>query len=184
MVTTKSELVTSIDAADGTVANRVDQDVLEGNTAIIESAASLTAADFDADGDVAHMLVLDSSVKVSSLMVFNTDMDTGTACVINIGCVAAVDFVDGTTEHSQYDILDEDCFVTLGTHFQAAALGGVDVRYETLALTTSDQELWEIAGLASDPQVPIGISIFQTATSADQQAGTVLLRAVVSKKHV
>lgn len=132
---------------------------------------SVATTSIDEVGDIIHMLRVPSHVVPTSLVLYNTDMDTHSTPTL--ACDVGVYRADTEV------VKDADCFATAITTLQAANTAGVDITYEAGAagsLGNIGKTLWEIAGYTSDPGIDLLISLTMTTEAATAATGTVGLR--------
>jgi hypothetical protein len=153
-----------------------------GKKRVFMDTLEVVAASFDADGDIIHVAEVPSNAKITSIKLFNDDLDTGTTSVANVGLYnGGTKFKDGATSYAADGLIDEDAYASAITTLQAVNTSGVELAFEARDIANVHNYVWEDAGLASDPKVPLRIALTQTATVAGAQLGslTVLVEYVV-----
>ncbi len=141
----------------------------------------------DEAGDVILMLPLPSHALLSSLRIYNDDLDSGgTSGAVDIGIYngpeAFNDTDSGKTAYAAYAVIDQDGLATAITTLTAANTAGVEVRFEAGAAVHGDiadinKALWEVLGLASDPNRTFVVGITVTTQMTTPVAGTISLAA-------
>jgi len=152
---------------------KVSVDTTEAATTQIDEAADITL-----------MLPIHSSQRVHSLQLFNDDLDSHATptLAVDVGIYNGPQaFKDGSTSYAAYAVIDADAFASAITTLQAANTSGVEVRYEAGGTNNEiakvGNRLWEILGLASDPNKVFVIGLTVTTQAATAAAGTITLIA-------
>jgi|TARA_Y100000310_G_scaffold343736_1_gene452771 hypothetical protein len=145
MATTKSNLITNLDAVPS-VFN--DVGLSGGRVRIAMDNFEVTAADFDADGDIITLCRLPVNARVLSIKLWADAM--GTSAAPNCGIYS------GTT------IKDEDFFATAVD--TASAVAASELRFEAADANTAGDKLWENAGDSANPGGHYDIALTQTAS--------------------
>ena len=136
-----------------------------GRQRVITGNYEVATTDIDTSGDLIVLARLPAQAVVQAILMCNDALDVGTA----------LDFDLGIFDENQA-VLDQDYFAAAITQLSSAvAAPGTDLRYSaaTDADTVGDQ-LWEMAGVATDPggvMYDIVITIVDGAVGA--QAGTI-----------
>lgn len=174
MASTKATEVTKLDASPRTLLE-VGSGV--GKKRVFMDTVSVAAADFDADGDIVYMAEVPSNAKITSIQLFNDDLDTGTTSVANVGIYnGGTKFTSSTpTTYAADGLIDEDAYASAITTLQAAQTSGVELAFEARNINAVANYVWEDAGLPEDPRVPLRIALTQTATVAGAQVGDVTM---------
>lgn len=176
--TVKSTKVTAAFDTKPPVVQRSTQQggVLVSYTDSIEAATT----SLDEANDIILMLPMPSNLVLKSLVFFSDDLDSdGTpALAFNIGVAnGPTPFVDGSTSYAAYAAIDADNIGTAVALGQAADTAGTNYLHEALDIASHDLQLWEIAGLASDPHKWLTLQL-KVSTPADAAvAGTITVKA-------
>lgn len=138
MAVLKSDIVTAIDDKD----TMVDQGIhrKDGFTALYDAAGAMS------NNDVILMGVIPVDAKIKSIKI--TSDDLGTTGDFNVGFYPGPS--SNVTVASDADAVDEDAIGT-AVDVNAAALAGVELRFETKDLETINQKAFELAGLSARP---------------------------------
>ncbi len=146
----------------------------------IEAATTST----DEAGDVILMLPLPSHALLSSLKIFNDDLDSGgTSGAVDVGLYNGPEAFNDTdsskTAYAAYGVIDQDCFASAITQLTAADKVGTEVRFEAAGteneIAKLDHPLWQIAGLTSDPCRTFVVGLTVTTQMTTPVAGTISL---------
>lgn len=140
---------------------------------------SVATTSLDDDGDKILMLPLPSNIRLSSLKIYNDDLDSGTALTFDVGIANGPDqFVDNGTTYAAYAAINEELFaddfadqsaITTGTELVIAnAVSHVD---------EMDQALWKRLGLAADPQKIFVVQVMVDTPAQTPAAGRLVLVA-------
>lgn len=153
---------------------------VHGNVHMSMDVRACAADDLNADGDAVILVQVPSNARITSLRMFNDDLDSGTDSVVNVGVYnGGEQFNDTDASQTLYAadaLISETVYANSLTQLQAANAAG-----DELAFGRSDrrnaplQAVWEDAGLTSDPGVPLRIGVTQTATVSGAQAGDLLM---------
>jgi hypothetical protein len=176
MAITKGTNITAIDSDDPF--NFIDAGNLGGVMRVSMDARACAADDLNADGDAVLLAQVPSNARITSVRVYNDDLDSGSSSSVNIGVYnGAEEFNDTDGSQTLYAadaVIDEDCFTAASGALQSA--GGTELAFGTAARKAAPLvSVWEDAGLTSDPGVPLRIGITQTATVSGAQAGDVTM---------
>ena len=171
MASTKAVESTKLDA---TPRQLVEVGSGVGKKRVFMDTVAVNTTDFDADGDILYMAEVPSNAKITSIRLFNDDMDSGTTSVVNVGLYnGGTKFTDGSTKYAADALIDEDAYASAITTLQSANTSGVELAFEARNVNAIANYVWEDGGLASDPKVPLRIALTQTATVSGDQAGDV-----------
>jgi hypothetical protein len=149
---------------------------------IVETIEVATTSIDEAD-DAVLVLPLPSNAVISSLVLFNDDLDSNgaPALAVDVGVYNGPEkFVDtdgSATKYAAYAEIDQDAFASAITTLQAANTAGVELRFEAANIDGIGKRLWEIAGLTSDPRRMLAVALTVTTQAATAAAGTVSVRA-------
>ncbi len=179
MTTKKSPMLTDID-------NKVLID--SGKYASIvrsshETVALLTT-DID-DDDIVLLLELPSAAKILSIKIYNDDLDSDGSPTLasDLGFYAARGFTDSNgTVYLADGVIDRDAMATAITTLQAANTAGVELRYEVQNITTVASDVWQLAGLASNPNIPLRLALTMSTVAATAVAGDVTVQVTYVTK--
>lgn len=172
MTTKKSVVLTDVDNK-----KIVDHGHYRAYLYSARATAALLTTDID-DDDIILMVEVPSNAKLSSIKLYNDDLDSnGTPTLAaDLGLYAARGFTDSNgTVYLDDGVIDRDALATAVITLQAANTSGVELRYEVANITGTQDELWELAGLASNPNRPLRIAITIETVAATAAAGDVTL---------
>lgn len=138
------------------------------------------ADDLNADGDAVILCQVPSNARITSIRVFNDDLDSGTDSVVNIGVYnGGEQFNDTDASQTLYAadaVIGENAYDAGRTFLQSVNSAGIEFAFDEAARRNAPlQSIWQDAGLTSDPGVPLRIAITQTATIAGAQAGDIVM---------
>ena len=138
------------------------------------------AGDLNADGDAVILAQVPSNARITSIRIFNDDLDTGSDSSVNVGVYnGGEQFNDTDASETLYAadaVIDEDAYTAGSTQLRAGSGTGNDLAFNQSARKNAPlQAVWEDAGLTSDPGVPLRLAITQTATVSGAQAGDVVM---------
>ena len=177
MAITKGVNATAIDTDDPF--NFLSAGNLAGNVRVAMDSKACVTGDLNADGDAVILAQLPSNARITSIMLANDDLDSGTDSAVNIGVYngnQAFNDTDGSaTLYAADAVIDEDAYAGSATDLRATN-SGTEVGFRTAARKNAPlRAIWEDAGLTSDPGVPLRIALTQTATVSGAQAGDVVM---------
>ena len=138
------------------------------------------AGDLNADGDAVILCQVPSNARITSIRVYNDDLDSGTSSSVNIGVYNGGEQFNDTdgsqTLYAADAVIDEDAFAASQTFLQTLTVTGIELAFNKAGRRLAPlQAVWEDAGLTSDPGVPLRIALTQTATVSGAQAGDVVM---------
>jgi len=178
MAITKGTNATAIDTNDpfnmlapGNVGSKIHQSM---------DARACAADDLNADGDAVILAQVPSNARITSIRVYNDDLDSGTDSAVNIGVYNGnQQFNDTDASQTLYAadaVLNEDAYANAQTFMQSLTSRGTDLAFDVSGRRNAPlTAVWEDAGLTSDPGVPLRIAITQTATVSSAAAGDVVM---------
>ena len=159
MATIDSGLMANIVASPKVLNEKKDH----GRALIVSGTAALTAGQV-IDNNIVRLARLRSSDSIKSIKIFNDELDTNGSPTLtaNLGLYK----VDGT-------VVDEDCFASLATTFQAVNTGGVELGFEARDINGIGNELWQDGGASADPEIEYDVAITFSAAAATAAAGDI-----------
>ena len=160
MATAKSVEITNLDATP-----RTTLEAASGGGKLRVWMDTIAAGTGDLDNnDIIIMAQVPSNAKLVSLQIYNDDLNSGSG-TFNVGLYNGPQAytISGTTTDAAA-VIDEDCYVTLSTQFQAAVTAPAELLAETRDVNAIANFVWEDGGLAQDPGVPLRIAITMSAT--------------------
>ncbi len=177
MAITKGVNATAIDTDDPF--NFLSAGNLAGTVRVAMDSRACAADDLNADGDAVILAQVPSNARLTSIIIANDDLDSGTDSSVNIGVYNGNEkFTDtdgSATVYAADAVIDEDAYANAGTYLRTAG-AETEVAFRTAARKNAPlKAIWEDAGLNSDPGVPLRIAITQTATVSGAQAGDVVM---------
>ena len=160
MATTKSVEITNLDATPRTTLEAASAG---GKLRVWMDTIAVGTGDLD-DNDVIVMAQVPSDAKLVSLQVYNDDLNSGSG-TFNVGLYNGPQAytISGTTTAAAA-VIDEDCYVTTSTQFQAAVTAPAELLAETRNVNAIANFVWEDGGVSEDPKVPLRIAITMNAT--------------------
>jgi len=160
MATAKSVEITNLDATPRTTLEAASGG---GKLRVWMDTFAAGTGDLDND-DIIVMAQVPSNAKLVSLQIYNDDLNSGSG-TFNVGLYNGPQAytISGTTTDAAA-VIDEDCYVTLSTQFQAAVTAPAELLAETRDVNAIANFVWEDGGLAQDPGVPLRIAITMSAT--------------------
>lgn len=178
MAITKGVNATAIDTDDPF--NFLAPGNFHGNLHQSMDVRACAAGDLNADGDAVILAQVPSNARITSIRIFNDDLDSGTNSVVNIGVYNGnTQFNDTDASQTLYAadaVIDEDAYQANATLFQSGSAAGDDIAFANASRRNAPlKSVWEDAGLTSDPGVPLRIAVTQTATVSGAQAGDVVM---------
>jgi hypothetical protein len=169
--TKKSDNITNIEASPIVI---LDKKI--GIVKRLIDEVELAVTNIDDIGDIILFGPLPSNAVVSSIKLFNDDLDTNStptlAADVGVYYSGIGNIVAGQPKASGV-VVDADCIGTAITTLQAANVSGTELRFEAANIDTIDKELWEVAGLTADCGGDLYIGLTLTAAAATGAAGGV-----------
>jgi len=138
------------------------------------------AGDLNADGDAVILCQVPSNARITSIMVYNDDLDSGTDSAVNIGVYNGNEQFNDTdaseTLYAADAVIDEDAYAAASSVLRTASTNGTEFAFSLSTRKNAPlTAIWEDAGLTSDPGVPLRLAITQTATVSGAAAGDVVM---------
>lgn len=165
MTVAKSTMITNLEAGNReTERNR-------GRAETYMETVALGTGDIDA-ADVVHMVAVPMDCAISSIKLFNDDLDSNGSPTItcNVGI-----YYGPETGQTAGTVVDADAFATVATTLQAANTSGVELRFEAADINGIKSEVWELGGLSSNPGGHAYISLTIGTGAATAAAGDVTM---------
>ena len=156
---------TTLEAASGGGKMRVFMDTIAAGTGDLDN------------NDIIVMAQVPSNAKLTSIRVYNDDLDSGSSAAFNVGLYNGPQpyIISGTTTAAAA-VIDEDCYVTASTQFQAAVTTApVELLADVRNINAIANFVWEDGGLGQDPGVPLRIAITMSATPGTAVAGDITM---------
>ena len=145
MSNANSDLVTNFVAVPQ-VLNPAQQ--LQGVKRIAQGTVALVAGDLGAN-DTVMLAPIPSNASITSIKLFNDDLDSGTTNTADVGLYTTA-----------LAVVDADAYASAITDLRAAVKTGTEVAFEARDINKMGQKVWQDAGLSSDPALTyfVGIS--------------------------
>ena len=178
MAITKGVNATAIDTNDPF--DFLDPGNVHGNLHQSMDVRACAADDLNADGDAVILCQVPSNARITSIQLYNDDLDTGSSSSVNIGVYNGNEQFNDTdaseTLYAADAVIDEDAYASAVIQLQAGSHTGNNwAFYQSTRKNAPLQSVWEDAGLTSDPGVPLRLALTQTATVSGAQAGDVVM---------
>ena len=173
MATVKSVEITNLDATPRTTLEAASAG---GKLRVCMDTYAAGTGDLD-NNDIIVMAQVPSNAKLTSIRVYNDDLDGATSATFNVGLYNGPQAytISGTTTDAAA-VIDEDCYVTESTQFQAAVTTApVELLAEVRNINAIANFVWEDGGLSEDPKVPLRIAITMSATPGSASAGDITM---------
>lgn len=156
VVNTKSTIVSNADATPVVLTSpRIAGGYVAAEVATVEVAAG------DDDGSVFRLFRLPSNAKVLSIRILNDAITSGTSYDLGLYRTAA----DGGA------VVDADAYGSAIDMSSARTTAFFDGAYEAADIANIEKEVWQNAGLSSDPSVQYDVCL--TANTVGTAAGTI-----------
>ena len=146
-----------------------------GITQTAINSFEVTTAMIDNADDNLFVLELNSNDKLVDLKIFSDDLDSNASPTLayNIGLA----YGRNSRGINEFTIIDADCIGTAATQGQAASVTGAQLAFEARDIADINKELWEVAGLSSDPSCVFYLVMDLTTAAATPVAGTITIVA-------
>ena len=145
MANVNTDLVTNFVAVPQ-VLNSASQ--LHGVKRVATGTIALAAGDLSAN-DTVMLAPIPSNASITSIKLFNDDLDSGTDLTANVGIYTTA-----------VAVVDADAYASAITDLRGAVKTGTEVAFEARDINKMGQKVWQDAGLTSDPALTyfVGIS--------------------------
>ena len=154
MANVNTDLVTNFVAVPQ-VLNSASQ--LHGVKRVATGTIALVAGDLSAD-DTVMLAPIPSNASITSIKLFNDDLDSGTDLTADVGIYTTA-----------VAVVDADAYASAITDLRGAVKTGTEVAFEARDINKMGQKVWQDAGLTSDPALTYFVGIGFPA--AGDQAG-------------
>lgn len=145
MANVNTDLVTNFVAVPQ-VLNSASQ--LHGVKRVATGTIALDAGDLSAN-DTVMLAPIPSNASITSIKLFNDDLDSGTTLTTDVGIYTTA-----------LAVVDADAYASAITDLRGAVKTGTEVAFEARDINKMGQKVWQDAGLTSDPALTyfVGIS--------------------------
>jgi hypothetical protein len=154
MANVNTDLVTNFVAVPQ-VLNSASQ--LHGVKRVATGTIALVAGDLSTD-DTVMLAPIPSNASITSIKLFNDDLDSGTTNTADVGLY-----------NTDLSVVDADAYASAITDLRGAVTVGTEVAFEARNINKMGQKVWQDAGLTSDPALTYFVGIGFPA--AGDQAG-------------
>ena len=154
MANVNTDLVTNFVAVPQ-VLNSASQ--LHGVKRVATGTIALAAGDLSAE-DTVMLAPISSNASITSIKLFNDDLDSGTTNTADVGLY-----------NTDLSVVDADAYASAITDLRGAVTVGTEVAFEARNINKMGQKVWQDAGLTSDPALTYFVGIGFPA--AGDQAG-------------
>ena len=154
MANVNTDLVTNFVAVPQ-VLNSASQ--LHGVKRVATGTIALAAGDLSGD-DTVMLAPIPSNASITSIKLFNDDLDSGTTNTADVGLY-----------NTDLYVVDADAYASAITDLRGAVTVGTEVAFEARNINKMGQKVWQDAGLTSDPALTYFVGIGFPA--AGDQAG-------------
>ena len=144
MSNANSDLVTNFVAVPQ-VLNPAQQ--LQGVKRIAQGTVALAAGDLGAN-DTVMLAPIPSNASITSIKLFNDDLDSGTTNTADVGIYK-----------QDLTVVDADAYASAITDLRGAVKTGTEVAFEARDINKMGQKVWQDAGLSSDPALTYFVGI-------------------------
>jgi len=144
MANVNTDLVTNF-VAIPQVLNPAQQ--LHGVKRVAQGTIALAAGDLSAT-DTVMLAPIPSNASITSIKLFNDDLDSGTTNTANVGLYK-----------QDLSVVDADAYASEITDLRSAVKTGTEVAFEARDINKMGQKVWQDAGLSSDPALTYFVGI-------------------------
>ena len=116
-----------------------DSQQLHGVKRIAQGTIALASGDLSAT-DTVMLAPIPTNASVSSIKLFNDDLDSGTTMTTDVGLYTTAIVA-----------VDDDAYASAITDLRGAVTTGTEVAFEARDINKCGQKVWEDAGQSSDP---------------------------------
>jgi hypothetical protein len=136
MANVNTDLVTNFVAVPQ-VLNSASQ--LHGVKRVATGTIALAAGDLSAT-DTVMLAPIPSNASITSIKLFNDDLDSGTTNTADVGLY-----------NTDLSVVDADAYASAITDLRGAVTVGTEVAFEARNINKMGQKVWQDAGLSADP---------------------------------
>ena len=120
---------------------------LHGVKRVAQGTIALAAGDLSAT-DTVMLAPIPSNASISSIKIFNDDLDSATTNTADVGLY-----------NTDLSVVDADAYASAITDLRAAVKTGTEVAFEARDINKMGQKVWQDAGLSSDPGLTYFVGI-------------------------
>ena len=120
---------------------------LHGVKRIAQGTIALAAGDLSAT-DTVMLAPIPSNASISSIKIFNDDLDSATTITADVGLYK-----------QDLSVVDADAYASAITDLRGAVVTGTEVAFEARNINKMGQKVWQDAGLSSDPALTYFVGI-------------------------
>ena len=120
---------------------------LHGVKRVAQGTIALAAGDLSAS-DTVMLAPIPSNASISSIKIFNDDLDSATTNTADVGLY-----------NTDLSVVDADAYASAITDLRAAVKTGTEVAFEARDINKMGQKVWQDAGLSSDPALTYFVGI-------------------------
>ena len=171
--TVKSVNITNMEAAP-----RTYLDKMKGIKQVMVDKIAVATTSIDEIGDIILCGVVPSNAKVTSIKIFNDDLDSNVspALAADVGLYYTGKGSQAVGGKSSGTVVSATCIGTAITTLQAANVSGTEVRFEADDIVDLTKEAWEVAGLSADCGGEFYIGFKVTTAAATAAAGDLVVQ--------
>jgi hypothetical protein len=160
MANVNTDLVTNFVAVPQ-VLNSASQ--LHGVKRVAQGTIALVAGDLSAD-DTVMLAPIPSNASITSIKLFNDDLDSGTDLTADVGIY-----------NTDLSVVNADAYASAITDLRGAVKTGTEVAFEARDINKMGQKVWQDAGLSADPGAVyfVGISFPAAGDTAGDLSFTI-----------
>ena len=136
MANVNTDIVTNFVA---TPSVKNDSQQLHGVKRIAQGTIALASGDLSAT-DTVMLAPIPTNASVSSIKLFNDDLDSGTTMTTDVGLYTTAIVA-----------VDDDAYASAITDLRGAVTTGTEVAFEARNINAMGQKVWQDAGQSSDP---------------------------------
>lgn len=167
----QSTNVAALVASPIVLANRV-----RGSLKVQVDKKAILTTSIDEVGDITLMAPLPSNAIITSIRLFNDDLDSHATPTLAADLGVYYTGLGGNQAINNKTIgtvVDADCIATAITTLQAANTLGVELLFEANDIVNIQKELWEVAGLSADCGGELALALTITTVAATAAAGDI-----------
>ena len=120
---------------------------VHGVKRVASGTIALAVADLGAN-DTVMLAPIPSNASITSIKIFNDDLDSGTTNTADVGIYK-----------QDLSVVDADAYASAITTLRSANTTGVEVAFEARDINKMGQKVWQDAGLSSDPALTYFVGI-------------------------
>lgn len=144
-----------------------------GREKVMIDTVTVATTNIDDIGDIILFGPLPSNAVVTSIVLYNTALDTHSTPTLAADMFVYYSGQDNGVGNTSGTVIGTTKIASAITSLQGAVTLGSQIRFEDISITTLGDELWKNGGLTADCGGTLYLGLKMTAAAATAAAGTI-----------